>query len=130
MKGTTMALKILQVVGAAAVVIIVLLLIPVLIRLRRTVDEVGQIVSETRPQTVTLLRKANVTLDSVNAELENVEEVTQDTQVLVEKVGEASVAVERAIKSPLTRIGFIGVGAAAAGLMVKRRLRKDFSPGQ
>ncbi|MBU1672093.1 MAG: DUF948 domain-containing protein [Actinobacteria bacterium] len=125
-----MALKILQIVGAAAVVIIVALMIPVLLRLRRTVDEVGQIVSESRPQTVTLLSKANATLDSMNRELENIEEVTGETQVLVDKVTEASVAVERAIKSPLTRIGFIGVGAAATGFMVKRRLRKDFLPGQ
>ena len=41
-----MALRVLQVVGAAAVVVIVLLLIPVLWRLRRAVDEVGHMVYE------------------------------------------------------------------------------------
>lgn len=122
-----MALKVLQVVATVAVVVIVLLLIPVLLRMRRTLDEVGQIVSETRPQTVDLLRQAQKTLDGVNQELENIEEITADTQVLVGKVGEASAAVERAIKSPLTRIGLFTGGAAAATFAVKRRLAREFS---
>lgn len=122
-----MALKILQVVGACAVVIIVLLLIPVLLRLRRTLDEVGDIVSETRPQTVTLLRKAQGTLDSVNRELQNIENITDDTTVLIGKVGEASNAVEKAIKSPMTKVGFVTAGAAAAGFAVKRRLSRELA---
>jgi uncharacterized protein YoxC len=122
-----MALKVLQVVGATAVVIIVLLLIPVLLRLRRTLDEVGVIVSETRPQTVTLLRKAHDTLDGVNRELETIETITDDTSVLIAKVGEASNAVEKAIKSPMTKVGFVTAGAAAAGFAVKRRLVRELS---
>lgn len=104
-----------------------MLLIPILYRLRRTLDELGQIVSETHPQTVTLLQKAQVTLDGVNRELANIEEITGETQVLVAKVGEASAAVERAIKSPLTRVGFISAGAAAAGYAVKKRLSREMS---
>jgi uncharacterized protein YoxC len=127
MKGNVMALKVLQVVGAAAVVIIVLLLIPVLMRLRRTLDEVGDIVSETRPQTVTLLRKAQGTLDSVNRELQNIENITDDTTILIGKVGEASNAVEKAIKSPMTKVGFVTAGAAAAGFAVKRRVSRELA---
>jgi uncharacterized protein YoxC len=122
-----MALKVLQVVGAAAVVIIVVLLIPILLRLRRTLDEVSVIVSETRPQTVTLLRKAQVTLDSVNLELENIGAITEDTSVLIAKVSEASNAVEKAIKSPMTKIGFVTAGAAATGFAVRRRLARELS---
>ena len=119
-----MALKVLQIVGAAAVVIIVLFMVPVLLRLRRTLDEVGQIVTEARPQAVTLLQKAQVTLDGVNKELENIGEITEDTQVLVEKFGEASVAVERAIKSPISKMGFVAAGATTTGYVVKKRLAK------
>jgi uncharacterized protein YoxC len=122
-----MALKVLQVVGAISVVIIVVLLIPVLLRLRRTVEEVGQIVSETRPQTVTLLRKANLTLDGVNRELENIESITDETGALIVKVSDASAAVERAISSPMSKIGFVTAGAAAAGFAVKRRLFREMS---
>jgi uncharacterized protein YoxC len=122
-----MALKVLQVVGATAVVIIVVLLIPVLMRLRRTLDEVGDIVSETRPQTVTLLKKAQGTLDSVNRELQNIENITDDTTVLIGKVGEASNAVEKAIKSPMTKVGFVTAGAAAAGFAVRRRLSRELA---
>lgn len=122
-----MALKVLQVAGAVAVVVLVLLLIPILYRLRRTLDEVGQIVSDTHPQTVTLLQKAQVTLDGVNRELTNIEEITGETQILVAKMGEASAAVERAIKSPLTKVGFISAGAAAAGFAVKKRLSRETS---
>lgn len=122
-----MALKVLQIVGAAAVVILVLLLIPILLRLRRTVDEVGEIVSDNRPQAVTLLKKAQGTLDSVNRELESIEEVTEETHVLMEKASEASTAVEKAVKSPLTRVGLITAGVAAAGFAAKRRLSRDLS---
>jgi uncharacterized protein YoxC len=124
-----MALTVLQITGAAAVVIVVLLLIPVLLRLRRTLDEVSHIVSDARPQTVTLLRKANSTLDGVNHELESIERITDDTIVLVGKAGEASSAIERAVKSPLTRMGLISAGAAATGLAVRKRLSRDFSDG-
>lgn len=119
-----MTLKVLQVVGAAAAVLVALFLIPVLLRLRRTLDEVGGIVAEARPQTVNLLQKAQVTLDSVNRELEEIGEITEDTQVLVDKVGEASVAVERAIKSPMSKAGFAAIGALTTGLAVKRRLSR------
>lgn len=119
-----MTLKVLQVVGAAAAVLVALFLIPVLLRLRRTLDEVGGIVAEARPQAVNLLQKAQVTLDSVNRELEEIGEITEDTQVLVDKVGEASVAVERAIKSPMSKAGFAAIGALTTGLAVKRRLSR------
>ena len=122
-----MALKILQVVGAVAIVMLVILLIPVLLRLRRTLDEVGHIVSETRPQAFELLMKAQGTLDGVNRELESIEQITKDTGVLVERVGDASRAVERAIKSPLTKMGLVTTGAAATGMAVKKRLSKDIS---
>lgn len=125
-----MALKVLQVVGAAAVVIIVVLLVPVLLRLRRTLEEVSIIVAETRPQTVTLLQKAQVTLDSVNKELENIEAITDDTSVLIGKVTEASDAVEKAIKSPMTKVGFVTAGATAAAFAVRRRLAREMSAGR
>jgi uncharacterized protein YoxC len=127
-----MTLKILQVVGALAVVIIVLFLIPVLIRLRRTLDEVGYIINDSRPQTINLLKKAQVTLDGVNRELENIEEITEETQVLVGKVGEASEAVEHAIKSPMTKAGLITAGVATTGVAVSRRMakKKKKKPGK
>ena len=126
-----MTLKILQIVGAVAVVIIVLFLIPVLIRLRRTLDEVGYIVNDSRPQTINLLKKAQVTLDGVNRELENIEEITEETQLLVGKVGEASEAVERAIKSPMTKVGLITAGVATTGVAVSRRMaKKKKKPGK
>jgi uncharacterized protein YoxC len=126
-EGTEMALKILEVVGAVAAVMLVLFLIPVLLRLRRTLDEVGHIVAETGPQATTLLKKAQTTLDGVNRELENIEEITKDAEVLVERVGDASRAIEGAIKSPLTKMGLLTTGAAATGIAVKKRLSKEIS---
>ena len=117
-------LKILQVVGALAVVIIVLFLVPVLIRLRRTIGEVGFIINDTRPQTISLIKKAQVTLDRVNRELENIEEITEETHVLIGKAGEASEAIERAITSPMTKAGLITAGIATSGFAVSRRLAK------
>jgi len=122
-----MSLKILQIVGAVAILVFVLLLIPVLLRMRRTLDEVGHIVAETKPQASAFLTNAQVTLDGVNCELERIEEITKDAEVLVERVGDASRAVERAIKSPMTKVGLVATGAAATGMAVKRRLSKEIS---
>lgn len=122
-----MALKILQVVGAVAVLLLVIFLILVLLRLRRTLEEVNHIVSETRPQASMFLKKAQITLDGVNRELENIEAITKETEVLVERVGDASRAVEGAIKSPLTKVGLITTGAAATGIAVRKRLSKEIS---
>lgn len=128
-RGERLALKVLQVVGAAAVVIVVLLLIPVLLRLRRTLEEVAFVVAETRPQAITLLRKAQLTLDGVNRELENVEIITGDTAVLIGKVSEASDAVEKAIKSPMAKLGFITTAVTALTFAVKRRMFRDVFRG-
>ena len=122
-----MILKILQAVGAVAVVLLVLFLIPVLLRLRRTLNEVGHIVTETRPEVSKLLMKAQSTLDGVNHELGNIVEITKDTEVLIGRMGDASRAVEGAIKSPLTKIGLLTTGAAATGIAVKKRLSKEIS---
>lgn len=122
-----MALKVLQVVGAVAVVLLTLLLIPVLIRLRRTLDEAGRIVADSRPQTLQLLRKAQNTLDSVNDELTSIDGITTETKLFVSRVGEASEAVERAVKSPLTKAGLVSAGAAATFIGVKRSLSRKAS---
>lgn len=126
-RGEGLALKVLQVAGAAAVVIVVLLFIPVLVRLRRTLEEVGFVVAETRPQAITLLKKAQVTLDGVNRELENVGAITGDTAVLIARVSEASDAVERAIKSPMAKLGFVTATVTALTFAVKRRVFRDVS---
>jgi len=119
-----MTLNILEIVGAVAVAVIVLFLLPVLLRLRRTLNEVGKMVTEARPQTVTLLKRAQTTLDGVNKELVAIEEITDDTQLLVQKLGEASDVVEDAVKSPMTKVGLIAAGAATSGYAVKKRLDK------
>lgn len=122
-----MALKVLQITGAVAVVVMVLLLIPVMLRLRRTVGQVGEIVTESRPQALGLLRKAQGTLESVNRELDNIEEITDETQVLVEKMGQASRAVDKAVRSPLSKVGLVVAGTAAAGFAARRRLSRELT---
>lgn len=122
-----MTLKILQGVGAGAVVIFVLLLIPVLLRMRRAVEEVGILVAESRPQTITLLKTAQATLDGVNRELVSIEAITDETELLIGKVSDASAAVERAITSPVSKAGFVAAGVTAIGFAVRKRLFREMS---
>lgn len=129
MELTVMTRNILQVVGAAAVALAVLFLIPVLLRLRKTIGEVGGMVRDARPQTITLLKRAQATLDDVNRELVSIEEITDETQVLVRKLGEASAVVEGVAKSPMTKVGLITAGAAASGYVVRKRLGKKTHRG-
>lgn len=107
--------------------IVVLLLIPVILRMRRAVEDVGIMVAESGPQAVTLLKKAQTTLDGVNRELESIGAVTGETEHLVAKVSDASAAVEKAIKSPMSKAGLVVVGVTVTGLAVKRRLYRELS---
>lgn len=120
-----MALKVLQIVGVVAIVILVLMIIPIMLKLKRTLEEVSIMIVETRPTTMKALKEAGETLDSVNKELDNVEKVTSDASVLISKMGEAADSLEGTIKSPVTRMGFISTGAAVTGIAVKKKLRKN-----
>lgn len=123
-----MALKVLQVAGAAAVVILMIFIIPVLLRLRRTAEELADIVSEARPHAVALLKKAQDAVDSVNTELDNIEQVTAETKVLVERMGQASEAIRKAANSPMAKAGFISTGAAAMTIAVRKRISRRETP--
>jgi ABC-type transporter Mla subunit MlaD len=116
-------------VGAAAVALTVIFLVPVLLKVRKTIGEVGGMVSDARPQTVTLLKRAQNALDDVNRELTAIEEITDETQELVRKLGEASTVVEGVVKSPMTKVGLITAGAAASGYVVRKRLGKRVQKG-
>ncbi|MDD5447855.1 MAG: DUF948 domain-containing protein [Actinomycetota bacterium] len=122
-----MALKILQVTGAAALVVLVFVMIPVLLRLRKTLAEVGEIVGESKPSTLLLLRKAGMMLESVNEELAEVEKITKDTEVLVQRMGQASEAIEKVARSPITKTGLLISGISASGYALKRHLSKEIS---
>ncbi len=123
-----MALKILQVAATAAVVLLMIFIIPVLLRLRRTAEELADIVSEARPHAVALLKKAQDAVDSVNSELDNIEQITAETKVLVERMGQASEAIRKAATSPMARAGFISTGAAAMSIAVRRRISRKHTP--
>ncbi|MBN1289875.1 MAG: DUF948 domain-containing protein [Actinobacteria bacterium] len=120
-----MALKVLQIICAVAVVVIVLLMIPVMLKLKRTLEEVGRMIVETRPGTMKAIKQAEATLDSVNEELENVEKVTSDASLLIGKMGEAADSLENTIKSPITKMGFISTGAAVTSIAVRKQLLKN-----
>lgn len=122
-----MALKILQVAGAAALVVLVFTMVPVLLRLRKTLAEAGEIVGENKPSTSLLLRKAGGMLESVNEELAEVEKITKDTEVLVERIGQASEAIEKVIESPITKTALLVSGISASGYVLKRHFSKEVS---
>ncbi|MDD5748495.1 MAG: hypothetical protein PHP64_05565 [Actinomycetota bacterium] len=120
-----MALKILQVVAASAVVLIVILIIPVIIRLRRTLEEAGRIIAENSSPATTILKRAQAAMDSVNSGLEKISEISDDSEILISRVGKASGAMDKALKSPLTRIGLMATGTAATSIVVKKRAYKN-----
>lgn len=119
-----MALKVLQIICAIAVVLIVLLIIPVMLRLKRTLEEVGRMVNEVEPGAMKAIREAGMTLESVNEELDNIDKVAGEAMVIIDKLGEAADSIENTVKSPLARAGLISTGAAVTSLAVKKHLKK------
>ena len=119
-----MALKVLEITATAALVIIVLFLIPIMLRLSKTLKHADKMMQETRPGAVTVLKKAGETVDTVNKQLETIEDITTDTEQLLGKAKASAAALEKALTSPMAKAGAAAAGATATGFAVKKRISK------
>jgi uncharacterized protein YoxC len=114
--------QIAAIIAAAAFVILVLLLAVPLLKLGRTLDEATIAIRKAHEGSAPLLDDAQVTLTTVNTQLERVDGVTASAQAVAANTRALSSLFTATLGGPLVRIAAISYGLRKASQ--NRKLKK------
>lgn len=92
----------------------------------KTLQRVDTVLEDVDRQTVPLLQKAGTTLDEVNANLSNVDQITEDVAGITDKVDKMANAVEGAMSAPARKAAAFSAGVQSA---VSSFMHRDNGPG-
>ena len=106
--------QIAAIVAAAAFVILVVLLAIPLLKLGRTLDEATIAIRKAHEGTEPLLSDANVTLTTVNTQLERVDGVTASAQAVAANTKALSTLFTATLGGPLVKIAALSYGLRKA----------------
>jgi uncharacterized protein YoxC len=106
--------QIAAIVAAAAFVILVVLLAIPLIKLGRTLDEATIAIRKAHEGTEPLLSDANVTLTSVNTQLERVDGMTASAQAVAANTKALSTLFTATLGGPLVKLAALSYGLRKA----------------
>ena len=90
-----------------------------------TLGRVDTVLSDVDREAVPLMQKAGVTLDGVNANLGNVDEITKDVADITDKIDAMATAVEGAVSTPARKAASFSAGVQGA---VSSFMRRDKTP--
>ncbi len=93
-----------------------------LVKLGRMVNRVDVVLDDVDKQAVPLMQKAGTTLDGVNANLGNVDEITKDVADITDKIDAMANAVEGAVSTPARKAASFSAGVQGA---VSNFMRRD-----
>jgi uncharacterized protein YoxC len=106
--------QIAAIVAAVAFVILVVLLAIPLIKLGRTLDEATIAIRKAHEGTAPLLDDANVTLTSVNTQLERVDGMTASAQAVAANTKALSTLFTATLGGPLVKVAALSYGLRKA----------------
>ena len=107
-------------------VILVFFICVVLIRLARTLDSTNALITDVHTELTPLMAELRVTIDQINNELDNVDEIVQSVHDAGEKVTATASLVQKVISSPLIKVASFSAGAKEAlNVLLKKRKTKD-----
>lgn len=106
--------QIAAIVAAVAFVILVVLLAIPLLKLGRTLDEATIAIRKAHEGTEPLLSDANVTLTSVNTQLERVDGVTASAQAVAANTKALSTLFTATLGGPLVKVAALSYGLRKA----------------
>jgi uncharacterized protein YoxC len=95
----------------------------VLFRAGGTLQRVDVVLTDVDREAVPLLQKAGTTLDGVNANLGNVDQITKDVADITDKIDAAANAVEDAVSTPARKAASFSAGVQGAMSSFMRRDR-------
>jgi len=95
-----------------------------LVKAGKTLERVEVILNDVDKEAVPLMQKAGVTLDGVNANLGNVDQITKDVADITDKIDTMANVVEGAVSTPARKAAAFGAGVQGA---VSSFMRRDKS---
>jgi uncharacterized protein YoxC len=109
-------------------VVVALALAYALFKAARALERVDKVLADVDEQGVPLMRKAGDTLDGVNANLGNVDEITKDVAGITDKLDTMANAVEGAVSAPARKAAAFSAGVQGAVSSLLHRDRPADAP--
>ncbi len=106
-------------------VVVAIALAYALIKAAKALDRVDKVLADVDEQGIPLMQKAGSTLDGVNANLGNVDEITKDVAGITDKLDTMATAVEGAVTTPARKAAAFSAGVQSAVSSFIRRDKGD-----
>jgi uncharacterized protein YoxC len=94
-----------------------------LVKAARALERVDKVLADVDTQAVPLMQKAGTTLDGVNANLGNVDQITKDVADITDKIDKMATSVEGAVSTPARKAAAFSAGVQSAFSSFRRRDR-------
>ena len=104
-------------------VLVAIFLAYALFKAAKTLERLDKVLADVDENGIPLMQKAGETLDGVNANLDNVDEITKDVAGITDKIDTMANAVESAVSTPARKAAAFsaGVQSAVSSFMRKRQ---------
>lgn len=96
-----------------------------LVRAARTLRRVDKVLADVGREALPLMKKAGATLDGVNANLANVDDITKDVADITDKIDSMANVIEGAVTKPARKAAAFSAGVQTAMSSFLRRERGD-----
>ena len=94
----------------------------------KALERVDKVLADVDEQGIPLMQKAGDTLDGVNANLGNVDEITKDVAGITDKIDNMASAVEGAVRAPARKAAAFSAGVQGAVSSFMRRDKLAATP--
>lgn len=120
--------EVLRYAAAFFFVLVAIAMAYALIKAARTLERVDKVLADVDHEAVPLMQKAGVTLDGVNANLTNVDDITKDVADITDKIDSMANIIEGAVSGPARKAAAFSAGVQTAVSSFMRRDRGEASP--
>ena len=94
-----------------------------LVKAAKALERVDKVLADVDQQAVPLMQKAGTTLDGVNANLGNVDQITKDVADITDKIDKMATSVEGAVTTPARKAAAFSAGVQSAFSSFRKRDR-------
>lgn len=119
--------EVLRYAAAFFFVLVALAIAYALIKAAKTLERVDKVLADVDREAMPLMQKAGVTLDGVNANLTNVDDITKDVADITDKIDSMANIVEGAVSRPARKAAAFTAGVQTAMSSFMRRDRGEAS---
>lgn len=119
--------EVLRYAAAFFFVLVAITMAYALIKAAKALDRVDTVLADVDQEVVPLMKKAGVSLDGVNANLGNVDDITKDVADITDKIDTMANIVEGAVSKPARKAASFSAGVQTAVSSFMRRDRDDLA---